>query len=240
MKQIILSLFTLCSLATFAQENTVVQDANAVKRTLTASFSAISVSDGVDLFLTQGSEESLAVSASDEKYLERFKTEVENGVLKIYYDTKGINLGINGKKKLKAWVSFKTLEKITASSGADVTAKSDIAVNSLTMKFSSGSHFVGKVNTKELAVDQNSGSGITISGKSEKIRVEGSSGSIFKGYELAVDYCDAKASSGAGVHITINKELSAKANSGGGIRYKGDALIREININSGGIVKKEK
>ena len=123
MKQIILSLFTICSLATFAQENTVVQDANAVKRTLTASFSAISVSDGVDLFLTQGSEESLAVSASDEKYLERFKTEVENGVLKIYYDTKGINLGINGKKKLKAWVSFKTLEKITASSGADVTAK---------------------------------------------------------------------------------------------------------------------
>ena len=240
MKQIILSLFTICSLATFAQDNNVIQDANAVKRTLTGGFSAITVEDGIDLFLTQGNEESVAVSASDEKYLERFKTEVENGTLKIYYDSKGINLGINGKKKLKAWVSFKTLEKLNASSGADVTAKTTIDVATLSMKFSSGSHFNGQVNTKELAVDQNSGSGVTISGKSGKIKVEGSSGSIFKGYDLAVDYCDAKASSGAGVHITINKELTAKANSGGGIRYKGDALIKEININSGGIVKKEK
>ena len=108
------------------------------------------------------------------------------------------------------------------------------------MKFTSGSHFEGQVNAKELEVDQNSGSGITISGRADKIKVEGSSGSIFKGYELAVDYCDAKASSGAGVHITINKELNAKANSGGGIRYKGAALIKDLDVSSGGIVKKEK
>ena len=240
MKKIILSLLTLCALTTFAQDNAVIQDANATKRTLTGSFTAISVSDGIDLYLIQGNEESVAVSASEEKYLERFKTEVENGMLKIYYDSKGINLGINGKKKLKAWVSFKTLERLTASSGADVVSKTKIDVATLSMKFTSGSHFNGEVNTKDLTVEQNSGSGILISGKSEKIKVEGSSGSIFKGFDLAVDYCEAKASSGAGVHITINKELTARANSGGGIRYKGSALIRDVNVNSGGIVKKEK
>ena len=237
MKQIVLTLFMYSSLAAIAQD-TVISDANAEKRTLTSSFSAITVSDGIDLYLSQGNEESLSVSASDEKYLERFRTTVENGTLKLSYDSKGISLGINGKKKLKAYVSFKELVKINASGGADVVAKTNINVPVLSMKFSSGSHFSGEVNIKELTVEQSSGSGLTISGKSENIKVEGSSGSIFKGYDLVTDYCNAKASSGAGVHITINKELNAKANSGGGIRYKGNALIKDIIVNSGGIVKK--
>ena len=81
MKQIILSLFSICSFAAFAQNNPSLPDNNAVKRELGGSFTAISVSDGIDLYLTQGNEESLAVSASDEKYLERFVTKVENGTL---------------------------------------------------------------------------------------------------------------------------------------------------------------
>ena len=240
MKQFVLYLFTLYSISAFAQDINAISDPKAVKRNLAGSFAAISVSDGIDLFLTQGSEESVAVSASDEKYLDQFKTVLENGLLKIYYDSKGINLGINGKKKLKAYVSFKALEKLTASSGSDVFVKDKVEVNNLAMKFNSGTHFEGKLNAKEITVEQNSGSGISISGRSDKIKVECHSGSIFKGYGLAVDYCDAKTSSGAGVRITVNKELVAKASSGSAIRYKGDGLIRDINTNSGGTVKKEK
>ena len=77
-----------------------------------------------------------------------------------------------------------------------------------------------------------------MSGSAGKLKVDVSSGASFKSYDLAVDYCDAKASSGGDVKITINKELNAKANSGGGIRYKGSAVIRDLNVNSGGLVKK--
>ena len=239
MKQLLLSFLTFLSLAALAQDNK--KDPFATERTLSGSFTAISITDGIDVYLTQGQSETVTVTtAADEKYMERFKTIVENGTLKIYYDNKGINWAFNEKRKLKAWVSFKTLEKLVVSGGASVKTSNAMDVDKLEMKFTSGSHFDGQVNAKELNVDQSSGSGITISGRADKIKVEGSSGSIFKGYELAVDYCDAKASSGAGVHITINKELNAKANSGGGIRYKGAALIKDLNVSSGGIVKKEK
>ena len=238
MKKLFLSLITLITVAAFAQEKTVIADANAQKRTLNASFTGISVSNGIDLYLTQGNEESVAVSASEEKYLERLKTEVEGGVLKIYFDNKGISLNINDKRKLKAYVSFKTLEKLVGSSGADVKIDGSIDVANLDMKFTSGSSLTGKLKAKELTVEQNSGSDINISGSAEKIKVDVSSGAIFKSYDLAVDYCDAKASSGGGVRITINKELSAKANSGGGVKYKGEAVIKDINVNSGGSVKK--
>lgn len=238
MKKLFLSLFTFLSLAAFAQESKVITDPNATVRTLNGSFTAVSVSSGVDLYLTQGNEESIAVSAADEKYMARFKTEVENGTLKIYYDNKGVTWTANENRKLKAYVSFKTLEKINASAGAEVTVKGRMSVDNLDMKFTSGSEFGGEINAKQLTVEQNSGSDISISGKADKMTIDVSSGASFKGYDLAVDYCDAKASSGAEVKITINKELSARANSGGGIRYKGPGLIRDININSGGMVKR--
>ena len=239
MKRILLSLITLISLSVFAQDIPA-KDPSATERTLGASFSAITITDGIDVYLTQGQSESVAVTASDEKYMAHFKTEVDHGTLKIYYDKNGINYGFNEKRKLKAWVTFKNIDKLQVTGGASVKSAGTIDADKLDMRLASGSHFTGKINAKELDVDQSAGSGVTISGRADKIKVEGSSGSIFKGFDLEVDYCDAKASSGAGVHITINKELNAKASTGGGIKYKGTALIKDVNISSGGTVKKEK
>lgn len=238
MKKLILSLVTLITVTAFAQEKTVVADANAQKRTLNGSFTGITVTDGVDLYLTQGNEESIAVSASEQKYMDRFKTEVEDGNLKIYFDNNGLNWVGSEKRKLKAYVSFKLLEKLHASSGASVNMKSTLTVNKLNCSFTSGSQFTGEVNVTQLSVSQNSGSSIEISGKTGELQVDVSSGAIFKGYELLVDFCEAKATSGGGVRITVNKELNAKANSGGGIRYKGTAVIKDLDVNSGGMVKK--
>lgn len=238
MKILFLLFSAVFSLSAFAQQNSLVNDPNAKARTLNASFSAISVTDGIDLYLSEGQEESLAVSYSDEKYAEHFKTVVESGVLKIYYDNNAINYSDNNRRKLKAYVSFKTLEKLTASGGAEVKLPAAITVNDLQLKFSSGANLDGTIKGKTISVDQSSGSEISLSGSAEKINVEVSSGATFKGFDFAVDYCDAKASSGGGVRIAVQKELSAKAHSGGGIRYKGTAVIRDIDISSGGIVKK--
>ncbi len=238
MKQIFIAFLTLLSLSVVAQDNTIVNDNNAEKRTLSGNFTGITVSDGIHLYLTKGNEESIAVSASEQKYMERFKTVVENGNLRIYYDNSGFNWVNGDKRKLKAYVSFKTLEKLHASSGADVNMKSILAVNKLDCSFTSGSQFTGEVNITQLQVSQNSGSTVEMSGKTSELKIDASSGAVFKGYELAVDFCDAKATSGGGVRINVNKELNAKANSGGGIHYKGNAVIKDLDVNSGGMVKK--
>ncbi len=237
MKKLFLSLIALAGFAAMAQEKVMV-DANAQKRTLSASFTAITVSNGVDLYLTQGSEESVAVSTSDEKYMERFKTEVVDGTLKIYYDDKNINWSSNNKRKLTAYVSFKTMEKLNVSGGSSVSITGTVSGNSLDVKCTSGSRISGQLAVKEIAVEQSSGSSVKINGTVEKIKIDVSSGAIFKSYDLATDYCDAKASSGGAIQITINKELNARANSGGGIKYKGEAVIKDVNVNSGGSVKK--
>lgn len=103
-----------------AARQTTIEDANPKVRALNGSFNSISLSAGVSLFLIAGTEETLAVSFSEEKYEERFKSEVSGGVLKIYYDNKGLNYSDNKRRKLTAYVSFKNLEKIVGSGGASV------------------------------------------------------------------------------------------------------------------------
>ena len=237
MKKLLLFLVTFISLSAFAQETKVINDANATVRTLNAGFTAISVSSGIDLYITQGSQESLAVSASDQKHLDRLKTEVVNGTLKIYYDNKGITWK-SDNRKLKAYVSFKTLEKLNVSAGSEVTVNGSIHAENLDLNVSSGSEFNGMIHAKTLLADVSSGAGVKITGKADKLKIDVSSGAEFKGYDFAVDFCEAIASSGASVHVTINKELNAKASSGADIRYKGTALTRDIKISGGGAVKK--
>lgn len=232
MKHLFIFLISFISITTYAQETT------PEKRDLSGSFQSLNVSDGIEVILTQGDDETLTISAADEKYLERFKSEVEDGTLKLYYDSKGINWLGSEKRKLKAFLTFKTLEKLNISSGASVTTKNTIAVKDLDCSVTSGAHFTGAVNIKELTVNQNSGSSVDISGTAGELKVETSSGAIFKGFDLIVDNCEAKATSGGGVRVNVNKELSAKANSGGGIRYKGTPVIKDLSVSSGGQVKK--
>jgi len=212
------------------------QDKNAVVRKV-GSFHGIKVSHGIHLYLSQGNEEAVAVSASRQEYIERIKTEVENGVLKIYYDTENHDWSSNGKS-LKAYVSCKTLDLLKASSGSEVDVDGTLKSGNLDLSFTSGANFQGKIESSNVKVDQNSGAEAAISGMATSLTIEGSSGATFKGYDLTTDKCDANMSSGATMRVTVNKELTASASSGGQIYYKGTGVIREISTSSGGEVSK--
>ena len=238
MKKLLLSLAGFFALAVFAQDNQV-NDPNATPRAVTAGFNAIHVSSGIDLYISPGNTESMAVSANDPIYLDRLKTEVENGTLKIYFDKTGLT-GKTGFKNLKAYVSFKTLEKLVASAGSEVHVIGTIETANLNLQISSGADFKGAVHAKTLLASVSSGAVISISGKADQLTVDVSSGAEFNGFGFAADLCDAKASTGASVQVTINKKLNAHAVSGADIRYKGAALIGNKKVRGGGSVKKSK
>jgi len=78
-----------------------------------------------------------------------------------------------------------------------------------------------------------------IKGRVQNIEIKTSSGSDFNGYGLVSETCNADASSGSDIEITVNKELDAEANSGGDIGYKGNAVITNVSNSSGGKIKKQ-
>lgn len=236
MKRIVL-FFTFIATAILAQaQNEFVVDANAEVRTVSGTFNAIKVSGGIDLYLSQSNEEAVAISASEDKYKAGIKTVVENGTLRIYYD--GDKLFSMRNKKLRAYVSFKDLEKLEASGACDVVVAGELKVDALEMQLSGASDFKGKVNLSSLKLDLSGASDVKIEGTATIVNIESSGASDVKGYDLVSDICTAKASGASDVNITVNKELNAHASGASDIHYKGDAVIKEMHSSGASSVGK--
>lgn len=234
MKKIFSLLAIFLSVTAIAQDKTVINDKNAEPRNV-KGFHAIKVSDGIDLYLSYG-DEAAAVSASETEYRDKIKTVVENGILKIWYGSDQFNrLIFTNKRNLRAYVSYKDMDMITASAGSEVLVDGTIKGNSLILKFSSGSDFKGNVDVNELKVDQSSGSDVRIGGKANTVSIETSSGSDFNGYNLVVEICTARGSSGSDINITVNKELKAHASSGSDIHYRGNPIVNSSRSSGGSV-----
>lgn len=235
-KLILLFCFLSTGLFLTAQETTF-NDANAEIRTV-KPFRSIKVGDGIDLYLSQGTEESVAVSASRDEYRNRIKTEVIDGVLKVYYDRESLNDWTSGGKKLKAYISFKTLDKLTASAGAEVMVQGTIKEDVLSLYFNSGAQFKGKLEAGKIIVETESGAKLSIDGSTGTFNVNASSGARVSAYDLSCGKADIRCTTGAKIEVTVNDEMKVDASTGGNIHYKGDAKITEMSTRLGSVIKK--
>jgi Putative auto-transporter adhesin, head GIN domain len=239
MKNILLfATISLASLACFGQNNKVINDPNAQKRSV-QGFHAIEISSGIDLYLDQSNEEAVAVSASDPEYRDKIKTEVDNGVLRIYLDNKGAHWNWGGNKKLKAYVSCKVIDDLHASGGSDVYIQDPIKSEKLNIDLSGGSDLHGKMVIGDLTVHQSGGSDAFVSGSAGRLTVHASGGSDFHGYDLPADDCRADASGGSDIYMVVNKQLDANASGGSDVHYKGNGVVRESHSSGGGGVSRK-
>jgi len=238
MKKFLFLLMTAAAIMTVQAQKTI-NDPNAEVRNV-SGFRAIKVSHGIDLYLSQSESEAVAVSASESKYRDRIKTSVENGVLKIWFDNdNNWKLWNTNNKKLKAYVSFRTLEKLVASGASDVYVDGVIRSGSLDINLSGASDFKGEVDANTLTVDQSGASDATVKGRASSLKVEVSGASDFTGFDLQTENCQARATGASEVKITVTKELNARASGASSIQYKGSGVIRELHTSGASSINKK-
>ena len=237
MKKLLLSVTLLLTLFITNAQQTLVNDANAEKREISSSFNAIKVSGGIDLYLSQYETESIAVSASEDKYKANIKTVIENGTLNIYYDSKGG--WTKGNKKLKVYVAFKSLERLEAAGASDIQVAGTINVSSLSLDMSGASEFKGAINVSTLTMQLSGASDAKISGNAANLTIESSGASDFKGYDLITENCTAKASGASDINITVNKELNVHASGASDIFYKGSCVIKDLHTSGASTVARK-
>ncbi|MEO6537449.1 MAG: head GIN domain-containing protein [Ferruginibacter sp.] len=219
-----------------AQKQLVV-DANAEMRSLNGSFNKIKVSSAIDLYLSQAASESIAVSASEDKFKEGIKTVIENGVLKIYYEGDR-NWGYKNRK-MKVYVSFKNISELHASGASDIVVAGTIDVNDLEMHLSGASDFKGDIKAITLRLNLSGASDVTISGSVKQLKIESSGASDVKGFDLTTDFCSASVSGASDVHITVNKELTAHASGASSVSYKGEGVIKDMHSSGASSINKK-
>ena len=202
------------------------------------SFTGISAATGIQVEITQGNDETVFVSASDDVYAEKIKTVIENGLLKIYYEDRDGQSKKNHKLTLKAYVTYKIIDKLRVSSGPGLIAINTVKVPSLNLALNNGAQFTGKINTTDFSLEQSSGALSKITGTATNTKADMSSGAVSTSPNLSTEMCKVDASSGSVLKIGVNKKLSAKVSSGAMVAYKGDAEIDMKKVRSGGSIKK--
>jgi hypothetical protein len=228
MKRIVFFLIVGALSGNLSAQKTVISDANAELRAV-KGFHGIEVSNAIELYLSQGDEEKVAVSAKDPVWRDRIRTEVADGILKIYLEKGGWRWD-GGNKKMKAYVSFTTLDKLGASGASKIYVDGVIAGRSLSMNLSGASDFKGAVRVDELSLEQSGASDVLITGSVARLAtIKASGASDVKGYDLVTENCNADVSGASDVYITVNKELNAHASGASDVHYKGNAVIRDLH-----------
>jgi len=216
-------------------QQTIVHDPNAVERPA-KGFHGIDVGSAIDLYLSQGDEEKVVVSARDPKWRDRIVTEVVDGVLRIRLEGKHFNVG---NMKLKAYVSFTGLDQLIISGASNVYVDGVISGGKLSMNLSGASDFKGAIRVGELSLEQSGASDAHITGAVAGLAVIRLSGaSDIKGYDLKVEKCDVVVSGASDARITVNKELKADASGASSVYYKGEGVISEVRSSGASTVKK--
>lgn len=240
MKRIFILLMVLtATLPALSQiEKNLVHDGNAEVRNL-KGYTTVDVSGAIDLYLSQGTEDAVAVSASSAEIIGRIRTEMRGSTLRIYFDGKGLNWKKWGNHKMKAYVTFKQLSSIEASGACNVKVSGKIRQDLLKIEMSGASDFKGDMEVDDLKLEASGASRITVNGSVKMLGVNANGASDIRGYDINAEQCKVDASGASVVRVTVNKELNATASGASSIYYKGAGLIRDINTSGGATVKRK-
>ena len=195
-----------------------------------SGFDKVSVSAGIELFIEQGSAESLKIE-SDDNIIKRVVTEVRNGRLEIKYKNPVLG-GINLTRPVKVYLTVVDLTEIDISSGADIESK-QIKTDKMEINISSGAVADINLDVGEFIASVSSGSDLNISGKAESQEVDLSSGCDYDARELESVDAILNVSSGSNAVVRVSGTLDVNVSSGANVRYIGTPEVTST-VSSGG------
>ena len=196
------------------------------------NFSALRVSNGFDVFITEGDEIYLRIEA-DENLLEHIKTEVTGDELKIYSD-----VNIRMAKSKKIFVGYKHLNEIHISSAGDVKGENTLHADRLKLRLSSAGDLNLNTIADEIDVEISSSGNASLTGKTHSLQAELSSAGDLNAFELEAEEADVSVSSAGNAKVFVTSEAEFRCSSAGDIIYKGNPEKIDVHTSSAGNVRK--
>ena len=259
MKNLLFAILLLAGFALNAQEKTsIVYDENAQVRKV-PSFTAISVSSAIDLYLTQSNKNEVAVSATNDEIRDHIITEVVGGTLIIRLGDKGTWFSWRkwGNYKTKAYVSIKDIDALTASGASTVHLintiespkmriklsgasdfKGNIKAGVLMYQLTGASDYKGQITANSIDIDGSGASSIELTGNVDDLAVEVSGASDAKLYNLTAKGAILRASGASNIGVTVTEILRANSSGASDINYKGNPNVKESNTSGASNIRR--
>jgi hypothetical protein len=210
--------------ATFANTNTITvnKPAFATEDRHLSGFHGVGVAGSYDVYITQGSAESVKVEAPDD-VIGRIVTEVKDGVLQIY-TKKGDNGNWNwGNKKIVIYVTAKDITTIGLAGSGNVFFKNGIKTNALSLKISGSGDILGKVDVQSLESSVAGSGDIKVSGRAQNSTVKVVGSGDFTAGDLVTANTKVNVVGSGDARINVTQKLEASVAGSGDIAYTGGA-----------------
>jgi len=215
-------------------QDSITGDGNVVSQTRDVPvFSGIKVGSGIDVFVTQGENQSVVVEA-DENLQDWIRTGVNGSVLHIYTDK---NIRLAKTKKIN--ITCKTIDKIDVSSAGDVTGLSPFKTDKLDIDMSSAGDLKFEMEANEITISISSAGNVVLKGRTDTLKADLSSAGDLNAFDLEAKYGDVSVSSAGNARVFVTEEASFHSSSAGDIDYKGEPRVKEIQTSSAGTVNKK-
>lgn len=223
MKNLFIALFISLSFVSWAQKSEV--------RSV-SSFSGVKAAEGIDVYLKQGSKESVKLEVTGVE-LDDVITEVSGDYLKIH-----MSEGRYRDRTVKVYVTYVKINKLSASSAANIFSMQPIQASELSLSASSAASVDIEIDAQKVTAHASSAADIELKGKATQLEADASSAGEVSAYDLVAESVDAQASSAGSIKVNVTKGIHAQASSGGSVRYRGNPERTNTHSSSGGSVKK--
>lgn len=193
-------------------------------------FEKISVSRGMNVYISQGEKPAILVKA-DENLLDVIETKLEDNTLKI---TTSENIRSATSKKV--FVTVTKISGIKSTAGSNVFSETLLEQENLEVTSAAGSNIKLEVKADDLTVSASSGANIMLEGVAGTFSGKATSGANIKAEGLKTNKCFVRAGSGANVWVSVNDTFEGSAGSGGNVFYYGNPKSVDTQSSSGGNV----
>jgi Putative auto-transporter adhesin, head GIN domain len=195
-------------------------------------FTGVGVSEGIDVYLKKGDQESVRVETGGIPAGEVI-TDVSGNYLKIH-----MRNGHHNGGPVKVYVTYRKIDKLYASSAGNIYGEDTLVAESLKIESSSAATIEIRIEVGSLRADISSASDVELEGTADKATVEVTTAGELEAYDLEVNSATLEAASAGSMKITVKNSIEAEASSGGSIRYRGNPMHAITHSSSGGSVRK--
>ncbi|TKB96303.1 head GIN domain-containing protein [Pedobacter cryophilus] len=206
------------------------------------NFNGIAVSSGIDLYLTQSANEQIVLSGTKD-LIDRVKvSKGSDGLLKFEMEKRSgwFSWSWGEDSYVKAYVSFKTLNRLISSGGSDVYGKDQFKLNSLNIISSGGSGVKLDLIVNNLTLSTSGGSDVYLKGKASNFNLQASGGSDVNAFNLLADDVVAQMSGGSDCELYTVKTISINASGASDVTYKGPGIRKSIKSSGASDVQQVK
>lgn len=219
--------------------NTTTATAQQSKNVSLTNFNEVSVSSGIDLYLTQSNSENIKISGHED-LIKNVEVEKNGSSLNIRYKKNISWQRIFKDQSLKVYVNYKTLRAISASGGSDVYSQNTLKTTSLKIQASGGSDIKLDIAARDLELSVSGGSDANLKGTVSNMNIQSSGGSDVDALNLVSEYAKVSASGGSDANVHVTKGLEASASGGSDINYKGNPALNKTSSSKSGDVTRIK